>query len=548
MSKIGNKDIARNLVGKYDIDRAAAEDFVAHLFEVINDGLQREKQVKVKGLGTFKVTSVAPRKSVDVNTGEPIIIEGRDKISFTADNSMRDQVNRPFAQFETVVVNDGVSFDEIDRKFADSMLEPDEEADNILSVEQEPEADDKTEDMPNEAHEKISYPIEEPVQAAVESAQEELEAAGAQLVIAPELLALLNHDDTPAEGSSFDSHEAEEEGQGSEKAEKPSTESMDAAPTEVTPNHGESAEGAVRLSADLLAMLNDPKPVDVALENETEKPNTEAEKLQVVDVEPPLNETDKSSAPAVGVQMADTETLEEIRSHTLELSGQVERQHRMMRIVIGVASLLLIACIAAVAYMATQLERRNNRIQHLEAEMKMETQVPIPTKQAVPAVDSVAIARAKADSVSAREKQLENERIAQQKATLLAQAEAKEKALQQQKEQMAAEAKKQEEARRLEDARRAEQQKAAEAKETAQQAAYNSDVRVRTGAYVITGIAQTVTARAGQTIASISKTYLGPGMECYVEAVNGGNRSLKVGEKVKIPALKLKSKASTKTK
>ena len=72
------------------------------------------------------------------------------------------------------------------------------------------------------------------------------------------------------------------------------------------------------------------------------------------------------------------------------------------------------------------------------------------------------------------------------------------------------------------------------------QSAYDKDPRVRTGAYVITGIANTVTVKAGQTMSSLSKTYLGPGMECYLEAVNGGNRELKAGEKIKIPALKTK--------
>ena len=127
MAKIGNKELAQALTKKYGLDRTAAENFVEQMIDVLNEGLQYEKQVKVKGLGTFKITSVASRKSVDVNTGEPIIIEGRDKISYTPDASIRDQVNKPFAQFETVVVNEGVDFSEIDEKFADSMKEEDEQ-------------------------------------------------------------------------------------------------------------------------------------------------------------------------------------------------------------------------------------------------------------------------------------------------------------------------------------------------------------------------------------------------------------------------------------
>lgn len=135
MSKIGNKELARVLMEKHGLDKEAAERFVEQMFDVLGEGLQTDKMVKVKGLGTFKVTSVASRKSVDVNTGEPIIIEGRDKISFTPDNSLRDQVNRPFAQFDTVVLNDGVDFAEIDERFAESMAESDGQGDEASSQE-----------------------------------------------------------------------------------------------------------------------------------------------------------------------------------------------------------------------------------------------------------------------------------------------------------------------------------------------------------------------------------------------------------------------------
>ena len=82
------KDIARCLVDKHGLKVADAEHFIALMIDVINEGVQRERQVKIKGLGTFKLTSVSSRESVDVNTGERIVIEGRDKISFTPDNAM----------------------------------------------------------------------------------------------------------------------------------------------------------------------------------------------------------------------------------------------------------------------------------------------------------------------------------------------------------------------------------------------------------------------------------------------------------------------------
>ena len=117
MSKISLSDLAQRLAEKSGISLQDAELFIRKMFDVANEGLQSDKLVKMKWLGTFKVMAVKDRESVDVNTGERIIIEGRDKISFTSDNILKEIVNKPFAQFETVVVNDGVDFDEIDRKF-----------------------------------------------------------------------------------------------------------------------------------------------------------------------------------------------------------------------------------------------------------------------------------------------------------------------------------------------------------------------------------------------------------------------------------------------
>lgn len=117
MSKISLSDLAQRLAEKSGISLQDAELFIRKMFNVANEGLQSDKLVKMKWLGTFKVMAVKDRESVDVNTGERIIIEGRDKISFTPDNILKEIVNKPFAQFETVVVNDGVDFDEVDRKF-----------------------------------------------------------------------------------------------------------------------------------------------------------------------------------------------------------------------------------------------------------------------------------------------------------------------------------------------------------------------------------------------------------------------------------------------
>ena len=111
------RPLATNVAKKNKMGIREAENFVRLMFEVIHDGLQEDKFVKVKGLGGFKLTTVKDRESVDVNTGERIVIEGRDRVSFTPDSVMRDLVNKPFAQFDTVILNEGVDFTEIDKKF-----------------------------------------------------------------------------------------------------------------------------------------------------------------------------------------------------------------------------------------------------------------------------------------------------------------------------------------------------------------------------------------------------------------------------------------------
>ena len=149
MAMTNMKDIARCLVDKHGLKVADAEHFIALMIDVINEGVQRERQVKIKGLGTFKLTSVSSRESVDVNTGERIVIEGRDKISFTPDNAMKELVNRPFSQFETVVINEGV---ELEDEFEEQL-------------EESTPVEEKTESVEEKTVEKVDNPHEEPVEA-----------------------------------------------------------------------------------------------------------------------------------------------------------------------------------------------------------------------------------------------------------------------------------------------------------------------------------------------------------------------------------------------
>ena len=104
--------ILEELSKKSGLSVKEADSFVSAIFEVVNNGLKEDKITKVKGLGTFKLLAVKPRESINVNTGERVLIEGHNKVSFTPDSFMKELVNKPFSQFETVILNDGVEFEE----------------------------------------------------------------------------------------------------------------------------------------------------------------------------------------------------------------------------------------------------------------------------------------------------------------------------------------------------------------------------------------------------------------------------------------------------
>ncbi len=116
MNKYGR--LSEMLMSKFNLSEQESNNFIAEMFKLIEDALKTDKQVKVKGLGSFKLIPVNARESIDVNTGERIVIESREKISFSPDTSLSDLVNSPFAQFETVVLNDGVDFSEIDNYYS----------------------------------------------------------------------------------------------------------------------------------------------------------------------------------------------------------------------------------------------------------------------------------------------------------------------------------------------------------------------------------------------------------------------------------------------
>ena len=115
MAKSAIQLITSALAKQHNLSADDAAAFIDAFFDIISSELKNGNQVKIKGLGTFKVQAVKPRESVNVNTGERVLIEGHDKISFTPDTVMKELVNKPFSQFETVVINDGVDTEELER-------------------------------------------------------------------------------------------------------------------------------------------------------------------------------------------------------------------------------------------------------------------------------------------------------------------------------------------------------------------------------------------------------------------------------------------------
>lgn len=512
MNKSDIKDLARQLSEQYELSKEDAEKFVEQMFAVLNEGLHYDKQVKVKGLGTFKVMSVAPRKSVNVQTGEPIIIEGREKISFTPDASMRDAVNRPFAQFETVVLNEGVDFTAIDKKYEDGVPEED------MPAETTPEA------------------TEDPGSVAMPVVPDEAPIDGMAVEEVPRSSPSKPEADAEKEQPEEDGAEPETE-MPDEPVVKVEPVTVEAEP-EKAPSESESMAGTVAEKAEDVESARDEEvaePVSAATEPDPEALESESATMEPeaavttsevnrkttnVPEEPEQNVVQKPVSEAATADLAANELLKEI--------------HHNKRLIrwLGVAVIALLVVFAGVTgYFYLELSRRDNRIQHLELSTAVMSSHKILGHRSV---DSAAMAKSKADSA----------RIARPAKTVKAVEAAQEKAELRQKEVVSgpASVKTNGQATSATQAKTKDKAKAdvktAKADDAA--SAYDKDPRIRTGAYRIVGIDHTVTVKAGQTLSSISRMALGPGMECYVEAVNGGRTEFKAGDKVNIPALKHK--------
>lgn len=470
MSKSNISRLAKSISSKHGLTQAEAERFISKMFEVANEGLHEDKLLKIKWLGTFKVTPVKDRESVDVNTGERIVIEGRDKISFTPDNILKEIVNKPFAQFETVVVNDGVDFSDIDEKFS------------LQAVPAEPIAAE----MPSTIGE-----------------QKTAEASIGQ-----------------PESKSFDESKNTDE---QKVADQPTAEvypSAEAQPmAEEHPMAGElqmqplvgntTGEHESLVNEDIFtkesSLVKNASDNEAGMSNEAVASNNAAMSDGAVPSEEPAAE--------VG---------EEVHSHLLMIP----------KYLVAIVCLVFVILLGGMGWFAFNFGKMQAQRDQLAMQLQtIKKPTPVATKDSTQtsAEDSAALAlkkKAQEDSIRMAEtskavemaEKTEQGRVEGQALTNTSSSQigtsSKEKG-------------------------------SSQAKGTApsepRSSSYDADPRVRTGAYRIVGVAQTVTVKDGQSLASLSSLYLGPGMECYVEAVNGKNE-VKVGQKIKIPKLELKRK------
>ena len=461
MSKNSLNGLADKLAEKSGLSQIEAELFIRKMFDVCHQGLAADKIVKMRWLGTFKVTSVKERESVDVNTGERIVIEGRDKLSFTPDNILKEIVNRPFAQFETVIVNDGVDFESIDKKYEDSL--EDEEQEESL-------------EKPKPIIEVVE-PTETPLPDVVSEETTQAEAVSSSEPTTSGVIDFLDVPENPSEDSSVVVI-------GEDSTIEPQTTVSQEVPTEEIPSS-----------------VSD----DIQADSREENSNAEIEA-----------ETD-----------AEIEADDEV---------EIRRRHFIIpKYVVIIASFTLLLLIGGLGWFAFNYGQMAAQRDHLELQLaQYKTDKNVVAKPAnVKSQEQLLQEKARQDSLRMA-KANDAIKAAERADSLKSAAVDKEMSVKNLKaDEKSAELKKKSATDKKRD-KAAEHAKVVSDK-------YDSDPRVRTGAYRIVGVDQVVTVGEHQTMATLSKRYLGPGMECYIEALNGTS-TIKSGQKVKIPKLELKKK------
>lgn len=467
MSKFSLNTLGKLLADKSGLSQVEAELFIRKMFDVCNQGLDADKQVKIKWLGTFKVQATKDRESINVNTGERFTIEGRDKLTFTPDNILKEIVNKPFAQFETVVVNDGVDFDEIDEKFGE----------------------EQTEDAPAQVldfldEEKTATPNPEVVVIGSEKEKEKEAEDELAKQIAIEQAKLERLKQAQLEQERIQKEKQEQERLEQERLEQEKLEQE-------------------RLEQERL-----------------EQERLEQEKLELAQQQQALKAVVEPAVPASDESEEEEEEEESSNSHHIVIP----------RYLVVAVCLIVVALIGGMGWFAFNYGQMTAQRDHLAMQLNQYHQAPAKKVPAKPAAAPLS------QEQKLRQKAMEDSiRMAKT-------AEAVKLAENSDEESANAEKAKQAEAKAKAEAKEKAKDKAEE-KATSKIASsqYDKDARVRTGAYRITGVAQTVTVGAGQTLEQISTRYLGSGMECYVEALNGTS-TVKAGQKIKIPKLELKKK------
>ena len=424
------KDLARFLVEKHGIKLADAELFISLMTEIINEGVHRERQVKIKGLGTFKLTSVSSRESIDVNTGERIVIEGRDKLSFAPDNAMKELVNQPFSQFETVVVNDGVELED----------EYKEQAEEVAP------AEEKKEIVEEKAVEEIELPREEPVEP---------------IAVVSEM--------------SADTMSVKED-----KVQETISETNVSEVEQI-----ETAQETIETASDNVA------------KDEEQTPESSPEKED----EPMVEETDS--------RVNDNEDTENIST-----VNTPHKSSSMKPLVVGFVALFVVL-IGTICFMFMKLCQQNEQIYNFKMEVQT-LQLELLKKQysTMKGCSKVMKPTAVAEKPAPAEKK--SVPVAEKPTPVTEKSTSD-----------------------VERPTSVAEKSVSSKEEDAYEALNKSDARVRTGAYRIVGVKQVIKVKRGQTLSSLSRLYLGPGMECYIEVMNK-NKELKEGDRVKIPELKRK--------
>lgn len=500
MNRSSMSILARILAEKNNMTISEAEAFIKQMFDVANGVMQADKQLKIRWLGTFKVTSVKDRESVDVNTGERIIIGGRDKITFTPDNILKEIVNKPFAQFETVVVNDGVDFSEIDRKFAfeakEEVSAPSDE--QQIAEESETSPVDKAESIPAVAEMSDESELKEDVVSGVTVQVEDLSVVSEE-----------------AEVPVSEIKEKEQLVADAQESEQP-----------VSKVREPELPDAVNLSEQSVAAVKEPEqPVlkEVLVQSVTASSVQEETVVSRPEKMAPVSQT-KQAVPVGNPENTVEEDDEESSS---------DRKHYFMlpRYVISVAVILILLLIGGIGWFAFNYGKMQAQRNHLALQLEEMQKVRM---------EKDSLAQAQKDDL--RTKALQDSARLAQSAEVLNGVDEQNAAAQSDSLRKAVAAKEIVSKQQTEVAKQKALKEAKQKVEVQAVSKYDADPRVRTGAYRILGVDHSIVAKSGQTLSSISKLYLGPGMECYLEAVNGGAIDVKAGQKIHIPKLALKKK------